>query len=227
MVNSLHFRPAIAMIELIFAIVVLGITLMSAPTLIGVATKSGPSGSLASFQESITEVASMQKLITTYQWDQNDTNNTSPLLYLPVAGMPPNMFPGRVSRSRVDGLGNRLRASAIGQEGFALNDMDDFNGSDTNLTLSLPGQVGLQGDTDYIDFDINLRTQVQYGKAGIPLNEPFSNAAALGGLNIRRNIKLITTTLTSPNFPGKRVRLSTFSCNIGSYNLQDLGGANR
>jgi len=231
MVNSLHFRPAIAMIELIFAIVVLGITLMSAPTLIGVATKSGPSGSLASFQESITEVASMQKLITTYQWDQNDTNNTSPLLYLPGGGMPANMFPGRVSRSRLNGLAVPLRASVIGQEGFALNDMDDFNGRDTNLTLSLPGQVGLQGDTDYIDFDINLRTQVQYGKAGIPLNEPFSAAfgglPGLGGANNRRNTKVITTTLTSPNFPGKRVRLSTFSCNIGSYNLKDLGGANR
>ena len=216
-------RTAIAMIELIFAIVVMGIVLMSAPTLIGVATKSGKSGSLASFQESITETSSLVKLITTRYWDQNDTNNSSPLLHtaLPVVGNP---FPGRVSRKMVDGSGNSLLMSNIGSDTNEINnnDMDDFNGFSTTITLTTGAPTTLQGITDYIDFDVNLTAQVQYGKSNIPGNEPFS-AGGLGGLSTHRNTKLITVTLTSPHFPDKNISLSTFSCNIGSYQIRELG----
>jgi len=213
------FRPAIAMIELIFAIVVMGIVLMSAPTLIGVATQSGSSGSTASLQESITEVSSLVKLITTRYWDQNDTNNSAPILHV-VAPIGGNEFPGRVSRRKFNSDGNRLMASPIRQEdGF--NDMDDFNGRVINMNLTM-AEIGIAGETDYIDFAATLTSNVQYGQVGIPGNEPFT---APGGNNLR-NTKLITVSLTSPRFPDKNISLSTFSCNIGSYQLQDLG-ANR
>lgn len=217
-------RTAIAMIELIFAIVVMGIVLMSAPTLIGVATKSGKSGSLASFQESITETSSLIKLITTRYWDQNDTNNSSPLLQRGIGVSITDPFPGRVSRKRVDGSGNLLLMSNIGSDTNEINnnDMDDFNGFSTTITLTTGAPTTLQGITDYIDFDVNLTAQVQYGKLGTPGDEPFS-AGGLGGLHTRRNTKLITVTLTSPHFPDKNISLSTFSCNIGSYQIRELG----
>ena len=216
-------RPAIAMIELIFAIVVMGIVLMSAPTLIGVATKSGPSGSTASFQESITEASALIKLITTRAWDQNDTNNTAPLLHtsFPIPG---NRFPGRVSRKKrdKDGAGDALLMSLIGPEDGKLNDMDDFNGRTTPMVLAINTESATKGVTDYIDFNVTLTSQVQYGKPGIPTNEPFSTGL-LGGLFNRRNIKLITVSLTSENFPDKNITLSTFACNIGSFSIRELG----
>ena len=216
-------RPAIAMIELIFAIVVMGIVLMSGPTLIGVATKSGDSGSMASFQESTTEVAALVKLITTRNWDNNDTNNSAPILHTNIAPLiVAASFPGRVSRKRVDDHGNALLMTPIGAEGDGLlNDMDDFNGVSTSMTLGVNGQDATQGVTDYIDFDVNLTSQVRYGKAGTPGDEPFSGA--LGGINDFNNTKLITVTLTSPHFPDKNISLSTFSCNIGSYRIRELG----
>jgi hypothetical protein len=215
----IKLRPAIAMIELIFAIVIIGIVLMSAPTLIGVANQST---STASSQESITEVSSLIKLITTRYWDENDFNNTSPILHT-ANPIPPDEFPGRVSRKQQH-LGNDLNATDIGQEANNLfNDMDDFNGRDINMTLTM-AEVGVQGRTDYTDFDAILHTQVQYGRVAAPGNEPFS--AALGGVANHRNTKIISVNLTSPNFNDKNITLSTFSCNIGSYTLRQLG-ANR
>ena len=225
MVTQTTLRPAIAMIELIFAIVVLGIVLMSAPTLIGVATKSGSSGSTASFQESITEASSLVKLITTRYWDQNDTNNTAPLLHLNLTpAVVDASFPGRVSRQVRDGTGAALLMSPIGIDPDGqLNDMDDFNGRETNMTLAIGTENAEAGKTDYIDFQVQLSSQVQYGKSGIPLSEPF--AGTLGGITntTASHTKLISVSLTSPHFPDKNITLSTFTCNIGSFKLRELG----
>ena len=64
-------RPAIAMIELIFAIVIMGIILMSAPMLISTATKSGY---VAIQQEAINEAASQINMIMGYHWDEGSSN---------------------------------------------------------------------------------------------------------------------------------------------------------
>ena len=66
-------RKAIAMIELIFAIVIMGIALMSAPTLISVSSKSTYT---ALQQESITAAVSQINMIMTGAWDEMDTNST-------------------------------------------------------------------------------------------------------------------------------------------------------
>jgi len=65
-------RPAIAMIELIFSIVIMGLVLLSAPMLISTATKST---TVALQQEGINEVASRINMILTYEWDENDASS--------------------------------------------------------------------------------------------------------------------------------------------------------
>ena len=76
-----HMRTAIAMIELIFAIVIMGIVLMSAPMLISTASSTT---TVALQQEGINEASSRISMILTYPWDQNDINDSciSPVLHV-------------------------------------------------------------------------------------------------------------------------------------------------
>ncbi len=67
-------RPGIAMIELIFAIVIMAIVLMSAPMMIGTATKSS---NVSLQQESIAIAAAEIGMILTHHWDEGDTNETT------------------------------------------------------------------------------------------------------------------------------------------------------
>ncbi len=211
-----HFRPAIAMVELIFAIVILGIVLMGAPTLIGVSQKASES---LSYQESIVQASSTINLITTHFWDENDFNNSSPILASAA-----NQFPGRVDREDTDSSvflppTNIGAASDINP----LNDMDDFDDKNYTVGISIAAEVSISGISDYLDFTVTIATQVRYGKAVI--DEPFSGI--LGGLTVPvhsgRDTKVISVTLTSPNFEDKDITLSTFACNIGSFNIPSTG----
>ncbi|NKQ41562.1 MAG: type II secretion system protein, partial [Sulfurovum sp.] len=71
MIRFSKHRDAIAMIELIFSIVVMGIVMMSAPMLISTASKTT---SVALQQEGIHEAASRVNMIMTYEWDENALN---------------------------------------------------------------------------------------------------------------------------------------------------------
>jgi type II secretory pathway pseudopilin PulG len=69
----MKLRPAIAMIELIFAIVIMGIVLMSVPNLIRTTEKSGY---VTIQQEAINEVSTHLNVVLSYHWDENDTYDT-------------------------------------------------------------------------------------------------------------------------------------------------------
>lgn len=74
------FKNGIAMIELIFAIVIIGVTLMSAPMLIN---QSINSSNIAMQQEAITATASHNGMILTKYWDEAGTltqDGQSPIL---------------------------------------------------------------------------------------------------------------------------------------------------
>jgi hypothetical protein len=77
--KKIYLRPAIAMIELIFAIVIMGIVLSSAPMLISTASQSGY---VSLQQEAIAAGATKVGLILTHHWDEGDTNST--LGYAPL-----------------------------------------------------------------------------------------------------------------------------------------------
>ncbi len=71
--NKKILRPAIAMVELIFAIVIIGIALLSAPMLISTAAKSGY---VAMQQEGINEAATKVNMIMGYHWDENNVDES-------------------------------------------------------------------------------------------------------------------------------------------------------
>ena len=238
-------RRAIAMIELIFAIVVIGFVLSSVPNLISVAGKSIYT-SLQ--QEAINAALSQMSMVMEAQWDNADTNYTngspvlevdSTILPLPPIGSVGDTLPFGVTtqtgRRCVYNDSNSTRGhatppSALGKdntdmEGFGyFDDVDDYDGKTTTI-VGGTSQTG-----DYIDNNISMLTKVYYGddqpkvisgsNTNFNQNMEFSNPFRKA--NISTNIKIITIDLTSTNpiteIGSKQIRFSTFMCNIGSPN---------
>ena len=236
----IYQRRAVAMIELIFAIVILGIVMMSAPMLISTATKSGY---VALQQESIAAAGSEISMILTYHWDENNTdeNLSSPILQTTAGDTNLNettdaggnglgVRAGSSSsstRNFLTSTNERLSASTLGGDGDT-DDVDDFIGtsnlSDINTTTTASG--------DYIDDALVLTTAVDYigdsPSTGNYLNSDgsiaFNIASDGAGVAGTTNIKKVTLTLTTTNTQSelaKTIILRAFSCNVGTYELEE------
>ena len=229
-------RSAIAMIELIFALVIMGIALMSAPMLISTATKST---SVALQQEAIATTASEIGMILTRHWDEEDTNtlNTVPILRsfgdtelnasIRRAGTPSSST-RTFSHSMGVGKHPSLATLKINFTKDGDNDdIDDFDGIQHKLTSAEDTETE---NGDIVDTNIILTTQVNYisdeanynnsGSKTLKFENPFNNPAP----NATSNIKFIKVTLTtrSPEIElEKNITLNAFSCNIGGYALHE------
>jgi len=231
-------RPGIAMIELIFALVIMGIVLMSAPMLVSTATNSGY---VALQQEAIATTGAEIGMILTNQWDEADTNATrsAPVLQASgdtelneasIAGFPIGRRAGTPSsstRTFIDSLGARLTATAPANftaEGDT-DDIDDYTGN-SNSVISY--EAASMSDGDVVDTAISLATSVSYisdaasynGGTTLTLSNPFNTAPA----TTPSNIKHINVTLTTANTNAelsKTISLNAFSCNIGTYSLNE------
>ena len=177
MQKTTALRPAIAMIELIFAIVVIGITLLSIPPLLSSATKS----SIVSFQqESIAIAASHTNALMTYAWDEQNTdskvshlssilNTTNGTALLSVVGRPLLTFSAaRVREFEITPVFGSLNLGMLNDGNITVNDfdddVDDFTGREINMTII--GDATVQNDVnegEYIDTNISLMTTVTYG----------------------------------------------------------------
>ena len=236
-----YMRKGIAMIELIFAIVIMGIVLMSAPMLISTATKSSY---IAMQQESIASAASEIGMILTQHWDEGNANlsETSPIL----------VTAGDGDLNQTTATGRRAGTPLSSERGFFLSsggtltaststnfttegdfdDIDDFNGNDTTLKVynSEDTQTNIG---DYIDTNISIRTTVAYiddtptsgsyvgSSSTISLNDPFNRGTGAGATS---NIKLVSVRLTTTNNASeleKNIILHAFTCNIGTYELAE------
>jgi len=233
------------MIELIFAIVIMGIALMSAPTLISQASQGSMS---AVQQEAIVACATEINMIMTRHWDEADTNssNYAPILIvdedIPALNEAKtsdgNLTGKRVgtpkssSRSFVTASGNRLNATPIANLGQDTNDngeyddIDDFNAKTTTLTLGVTGDNTDTETGDYIDSSLSMQSTIKYKNSlsdtytskNISFNKPFSSDAPGSS-----NIKSISTTITSSQHDDvlhTNITLKAFMCNIGTYELK-------
>ncbi len=223
-------RPAIAMIELIFALVIMGIVLMTAPMLISTAAKSGY---VAIQQEAINEAASQVNMIMGYHWDESNsnedylpsiliTNGNSELHEVNISSQPTGRrlgTPKESYRAFVRSDGRRLSATPIASGNTDKNDINDFAG-DTDLTLIKTSTA------EYVETTtININTAISYSTdSGSGYNNPsitYDPFTASGGTT---NIKSIIVTLTNPGGVAelnKTIELRAFSCNIGGYKLEE------
>lgn len=226
--NTIFFRhrKAIAMIELIFAIVVMGIVMLSAPMLVNKATQSSY---VALQQESIAAAAAQINMIMTGEWDESDTNETigepilrttSPSAFLapcataaaqPIGATSPS---GRYCKGKDGNFYSATAPSALGTEageGYSfLDDIDDYNNKEYNLTLyNSEAYATYKGD--YIDKNITIISHIFYGddtpnkadgtpsSGGYDKYTTFSNPFRTKVTDGSTNIKLITVELTSDN----------------------------
>lgn len=240
-------RKAIAMIELIFAIVIMGIILMSAPLLVSTATQGSY---VAIQQESINEAASQVNMIMGHNWDEQNTDESLRAIILTTtngdtglnevnatdgtisiksgrrAGTPATSY-RRFTRSD----GSEANASAIGPDGGDDDDIDDYNGKSIHLEEV---ETTTNRSDDYIETSIDINSTVAYasdsptdgnysdpGEADGHLTFDFNKTSAPAGTT---NIKRIEVTLTSTSGVEeleKTITLHAFSCNIGSYELEE------
>jgi len=237
----IKMRKAIAMIELIFAIVVIGIIMLSAPMLVNRATQSSYTGLQ---QEAITAAATQISQIMTAAWDQADANISEGMPVLqtnsaaiancnserPTGVSSPN---GRYCNG-LTSVANFFNATAttalLGKEGTLLDDIDDYD--DSNMTISTYNAENIVVfEGDYIDRTIRLTSTVSYGddqprlsdgtpspggyKTSTAFNNPFTTIMVNSS-----NIKLISVTLKSESnsaeIADKQITLSAFMCNIGA-----------
>ena len=186
-------RKAIAMVELIFAIVVIGITLLSVPLMVNQATQSTYT---TLQQEGISAAASNMSLILSREWDEADTNASLGAPILTTSNGTYNPRPNLRSRTYFTSVGGTLSATSIGHEGGDSDDVDDADGATTLVDDT-------DGD-DLIDQDMTISTVVSYRNG------------------TTSDIKDIAITLTTGGVAelNKTIVLNAFSSNIGSYKLE-------
>ena len=239
--NTHHFRPAIAMIELIFALVVMGLVLTSVPQLL---TTASSSGYVAIQQESISEAATQVNIIMGYAWDENNTieehetvllTNGNADLNATTGGIPPRRAgtPLRSQRLFISYDAkefNATRPAKLGADAGDLDDIDDFNGVTTLY------QAEASANSDYIEkgANINIRRTVSYMGDNVtggtyidPTADntigfvPAFNAAALTNTSNIKHIQVTLTSTSNVDELNKSIVLHAFSCNIGSYTLEE------
>lgn len=239
-----RFKRGIAMIELIFAIVIMGIALLSAPMLI---QQSIASSNVALQQEAIAAIASHMGIILSKHWDEGDTNLSSgvaPIITLTneVAGSPFNLAGIDMNATNVSGRtssvsGHTINASAVlGQDSGDFDDVDDYNGLPVNIITFNAESSTVGGLGDYVDGNITINTRVSYaddrplggvfGGVGVTTIDIANNI--FNNNNIapnQSNIKYIEATLTSNSGIAelnKTITLRAFSCNLGTYTLKGV-----
>jgi len=233
-------KQAIALIELVFAIVVIGITLLAVPNLLSLSRGTAQN---AITQESVSSGASQAALVMSQYWDEVDTdpNYNSPVLYVKngdselneTTDSNGNLLGRRVGsnqntprRYEVDSNGSKLEASStLGEESNDVekDDIDDFDGD--VYTLVHNNDKGDPTVGEFKDLNISIATIVNYiednntySQQDIVFNNPFKYPSSDPNST---NIKAISVTITSTNDPNKRIVLRAFSCNIGATRLDD------
>ncbi len=226
-------KKAIAMIELIFALVIMGIVLMSAPMLIQQSVKSG---NVALQQEAISITAEKLSWILSLPWDENSDKKIIRLDRTPLKTLPKGLvdsFNNPLSNLR-NLNDNNVTATSTNSLGVDANDttfddVDDFNGNSDGLIL-FNGDSTTSDIGDYVDNNVSIKTTVTYAEDNSSLGGTTYNltGAIYNHKNILNisNIKFITVNLSSNSGVEeleKNITLEAFSCNIGTYSIEGNG----
>lgn len=219
-----YFRPAIAMIELIFAIVIMGIVMMSAPMLISTASSSAP---VVLQQEGINQAVSRITMILTYPWDEGDTNDScippvlrvtngdselEPITNLSIQFSVRPGVPLATNSRKFNSCGADLNASVLGMDAgdTEKDDIDDFGS--TSLT-----QIENAGGRYIGKGSVNINTSITYGSDSADYTTStitFTPLAGTATSNIK-NIDVTVSTFSSDADLNSSITMHAFSCNIG------------
>jgi hypothetical protein len=231
-----NYKRGIAMIELIFALVIIAIVLMSAPMLINQASQSN---TVALQQEAIAAISAHTNILLTKHWDEADANlsgGVAPILKTSFNAHGVLDFDENNTRQGLYLDSGRLTlyrshvlpaSSIIGSEGGDRDDIDDYHNTDNNISI-YGGQNSTATTGDYVDVDLNINTQIIYIDDTPTTFATISQANNINitGTNINissmvgtSNIKFVHVVLTTNNSAvelNKTITMDAFSCNLGT-----------
>jgi len=227
----MHLRKASSMLELVIAIVVMGIAMMTLPLML---TRVQSNNEFAMQQEAILMARTELGDILTYPWDGNSTDSSLNVGVLDTQGDGNfNRYPDSNSTRRKGHVKADKRrkffttytpaTSPLGKEGNDYNDLDDFitlNNNDINLTDANDTNATL----GYKLSDSNMTISVKY------LNDSTTydiiNGIATFDINTSAptptgttNLKLIEVSLVN-SLLDSNITLRAFSANIGANQLR-------
>lgn len=214
-------RSAMSMIELVFAIVIMGIAVMTLPLVL---TQVQNNNAFAIQQEAILAAKAKMGDLLTYEWDENSyVSGDSHSYVLDVTNGDAELNATAGTPRRVGHIDTDYRrkffsvprlASVIGADGGDLDDVDDFNGTATIIALTVVTEGA--GTLDYV-FDLNLTTTVAYAAD----SANYSVTPLIFTLNPddNKSITNIKTIEVAVLGAPSTVRLRAFTCNIGESKL--------
>jgi len=211
-----------SMIELVFAIVIMGIAVMSLPLIL---TQVQNSNSFALRQEVVLSIKTKLSYILSYQWDQNTYDTTADIervLNVPASADTDTDFNTSTIRRKghilADGrrrLWDNLAIAPTLKANFttdtANDDIDDFDGKSETKTITA---------LDDFIFNVTLNTSVSYIKDRLDTGTYASSNTITFIFNPDNNttnstnIKMIKVTATANGIENP-ISMYAFSSNIG------------
>lgn len=223
MVESIKSKNAIAMIELIFALVIMGIVLMSAPMLIQQSIKSS---NVALQQEAIVAAASQTAIVLSMHWDENNSNiaaGESPILDANRSSFhfPPKGLSGVTGRNTKKGSVT-VSPSTLGTDinettHIDFDDVDDYNNSSFGLML-FNGESTTADIGEYVDTSVVINTTIRYTKEdNVLVNITTGSFSNIKAIQVRLTSNLDEHDVNYTAELEKDITFKAFSCNIGTY----------
>jgi prepilin-type N-terminal cleavage/methylation domain-containing protein len=195
-------KSAFTMIELIFAIVIIGITVISLPMVNQIVSK-GVEGNLV--QEAIFASSAEINQVLSYHWDENSIQGNDTLakvVWTPNSSCDSDtkLRPGHISeplhRRCID---DNTTGESTTFNDATLNDIDDMNGTTSSIFIDNSGGSVISSSKGYKQ-DYNSTVNVEYADF-----EP--------GVASNNNIKKVTVTISKG---GNNITvLRAYSANIG------------
>ena len=224
-------RRGFSLIELVFAIVVIAISLMTVPLMLNQGAKSNQ---FALMQESILAAHTKMGNILSFKWDENSGDNNDTIVRVLDVTAGDSQLDRKTAVRRVGHIHDDLRrrmqdsetnATSLGALGIEVadlyDDIDDFNGK--SVIVAPVGAATQKGKFDYLDADLNLTTSVtyisddvNYSQQDIAFDFNASDVITAGS----SNIKMVELNATSVNSDIPFV-FRMFSSNIGQSKLYE------
>lgn len=219
-------RRALSLIELIFAIVIMGIAVMSLPLVLSQVQQNNE---FSLQQEAILAAKTKIGDILSYEWDENsyDATTQRAVVIKTTSDINGDLNCSTTTNGRVGHIYSDYRrkcapstitASAIGadaDDGGNYDDIDDFN----NKTITLNTATENAGTLDYVFRNtLQLTTTINYAADNAAYTNQIMNNFALNYANnaATSNIKAINVKVSTGT---QDITLHAFTCNIGENTL--------
>ena len=223
-------RAGFSMIELIFAIVIIAISVMTIPLML---TQSSNNNSFSLMQESILAARTKMGNILTHDWDRNSVDVDGYTRVLDVQNGADDLNRSATSlaiQRRIGHIAKNKRRRF--HNGDLLNKTFPSTVIDENSITNLNDfhqQNILVDANDTLDYlrDFNVTTKVfyisdktNYTGQNITFDFDISSKKPINNVNNSTNIKMVELFVQSND--AKPFRLRAFSSNIGQTNLMEL-----